>query len=186
MPSASFFPTDVHRAVAETIVARYGRVPGVQAILLVNSCARGMGTPQSDLDMAVLVDPGAAIIEELQAQWEELCAGDRALQRLRELGRFTAVHLDWIDGVYAPTAWDDGGGPDAFEISVGNHVAYSAPLLCNGSRYEELRSAWLPYYDESLRRQRLTMVREACRYDLDFIPFYVGRAALFSGLRSLV
>jgi predicted nucleotidyltransferase len=185
MSSASLFPTNVHRAAAETIIARYGRVPGVQAILLVNSCARGMGTPQSDLDMAVLVDPGAANIEELQAQWEELYARDTTLQRLRELGRFTAVHLDWIDGVYAPTAWDDGGGPDAFEISVGNHVAYSAPLLCNGSRYEGLRSAWLPYYDESLRRQRLTMVREACRYDLDFIPFYVGRALYFQAFDRL-
>jgi hypothetical protein len=185
MSQLQLFPTEVHRAAAESIVARFGSLPGVQAALLVNSLARGMGTPQSDLDMVMLVDPEAADIDILQEEWERFYATDAAAQRLRGLGRFTAVHLDWVTGVYTPSVWDDGGGPDGFELAVGNHVAYSVPLLSPGTRYKELRATWLPYYDENLRRQRLAMVREACRYDLDFVPFYVNRQLYFQAFDRL-
>jgi hypothetical protein len=185
MPHRQLFPTEVHRAAAESIVARFGSVPGVQAALLVNSLARGMGTPQSDLDMVMLVDPQAADIDTLQAEWERFYAADAAAQQLRRLGRFTGVHLDWVTGVYTPAVWDDGGGPDGFELEVGNHVAYSVPLVCNGTRYEDLRATWLPYYAENLRLERLAMVRDACRYDLEFVPFYVGRQLYFQAFDRL-
>lgn len=185
MSQRQLFPTEVHRAAAESIVARFGRAPGVQAALLVNSLARGMGTPQSDLDMVMLVDTEAADIATLQAEWERFYAVDAATQRLRRLGRFTAVHLDWVTGVYTPGVWDDGGGPDGFELEVGNHVAYSVPLLCSGARFEELRATWLPYYAEDLRTQRLAMAREACQYDLEFVPFYVERQLYFQAFDRL-
>ena len=185
MSYLQLFPTEVHRAAAASIVARFGSVPGVQAALLVNSLARGMGTPQSDLDMVMLVDPEAADIDTLQAEWERFYAADAATQQLCRLGRFTAVHLDWVTGMYTPAVWDDGGGPDGFELGVGNHVAYSVPLVCNGRRYEELRATWLPYYAEDLRVQRLTMVRNACQYDLDFVPFYVSRQLYFQAFDRL-
>lgn len=185
MSHLRLFPTEVHRAAAESIVARFGSVPGVHAALLVNSLARGMGTPQSDLDMVMLVDPETADVDTLQAQWERFYAADASTNQLRRLGRFTAVHLDWVTGSYVPTVWDDGGGPDGFELEVGNHIAYSFPLLCNGTRFEDLRSTWLPYYDENLRIRRLAMVRDACRYDLDFVPFYVSRQLYFQAFDRL-
>lgn len=186
MTTVELFPTAVHRNAAEVVVAHFDRTAGVAAVLLLNSCARGMGTPQSDLDVAVLVDGlTPAAIARLQARWEAFYATDATLQRLRKLGRFTAVHLDIIEGNYAPAVWDDGGGPDAFEIEVGNHLAYSAPLWCNGPKYENLRAAWLPYYDETLRRQRLAMVQQACHYDLDSVPLYVGRQLYFQAFDRL-
>lgn len=181
-----YFPTSTHRDAAHVATAHFGGAPGVAAVLLLNSCARGMGTPESDLDMAVLVDGlTPAGIEQLQAQWDHLYATDATLQRLRTLGRFTAVHLDIIEGCYAPATWDEGGGPDAFEVEIGNHIAYSAPLWSSGSKYERLAAAWLPYYDEALRRQRLEMVRAACCYDLDFVPFYAGRELYFQAFDRL-
>jgi predicted nucleotidyltransferase len=186
MAVAELFPTSTHRAAADVVVAHFGGAAGVAAVLLLNSCARGVGTPQSDLDMGVLVDglPPAGI-ERLQMQWDELYATDATLQRLRKLGQFTGVHLDFIAGSYTPTTWDDGGGPDAFEIEIGNHLAYSAPLWSSGSKFESLRAAWLPYYAEPLRRQRLEMVRAACCYDLDAVPFYVGRELYFQAFDRL-
>lgn len=186
MTADKLFPTSVHRDAAEVIVAHFAHVPGVDTVLLLNSCARGMGTPQSDLDAAVLVDGlDSASIAHLQARWEAFYATDSTLQRLYRLGRFTAVHLDIIEGKYEPAVWDDGGGPDAFEIEIGNHIAYSAPLWRNGPKYEALRATWLPYYDETLRQQRLAMVRTACLYDLDFVPFYVGRRLYFQAFDRL-
>lgn len=58
-------------------------------------------------------------------------------------------------------------------------MAYSLPLGPAGPEFAHLQAGWLPYYDESLRLQRLNMVREACIYDLDFVPFYVGRGLYF-------
>lgn len=186
MAPAELFPTQVHCDAGEVIVAHFRRAQGIEAVLLLNSCARGMGTPQSDLDIGVLVEEQANVdIERLKTQWDAFYASDATLQRLRRLGRYTSVHLDFIAGNYLPTIWDDGGGPDAFEIEIGNHVVYSVPLLCNGPKYKNLRTAWLPYYDEKVRLQRLKMVREACLYDLDFVPFYVERELYFQAFDRL-
>lgn len=185
MSNHALFPTEIHRLAAEAIVDRFEQTPGLQAVLLVNSCARGMGTPESDLDLVLLADPAQANLAELQVAWDEFRATNSAVGRLETLGRFTKVHLDWVTGEYTPTVWDDGGGPDAFEIEIGNHVVYSVPLLARGPRYAELRAAWMPYYREELRLQRLAMVQTACRYDLDFVTAYVRRGLYFHAFDAL-
>jgi hypothetical protein len=185
MLDSTLFPTEIHLAAAESIVARFAATPGLQAILLVNSLARRMGTPQSDLDMVMLVDPQAADVPALEAQWEEFRAVDAAALRLQCLGQFTKIHLDWTTEIRPPTIWDDGGGPDDFEIVIGNHVAYSVPLLTRGPRCAALRESWLPYYDEDLRAARLAMVRAACHYDLDFAAAYTGRGLYFQAFDRL-
>ena len=50
------FPTSVHRHAAEAVVDFSIGMP-IQAVLLVNSCARATATPESDLDVALLIDP---------------------------------------------------------------------------------------------------------------------------------
>jgi hypothetical protein len=185
MIDPALFPTDIHRAATEAIVARFAATPGLQAILLVNSLARGMGTPESDLDMVMLVDPLVADVPGLEAEWEVFRATDAAAQRLQQLGLFTKIHLDWTTEISAPATWDDGGGPDDFEVEIGNHVAYSVPLLTRGSRYAELRQTWLPYYGNDLRAARLAMVQAACRYDLDFVPAYTARGLYFQAFDRL-
>jgi hypothetical protein len=174
MTSALAFPTALHEDVAQTVVGFFkGRV---DAVLVIASCARGMAVSASDLDMVVLVVPENR--DALEHEWTAFRTSSDAVGRL-------TLHLDLIDGIYQPAKWDDGGGPDDFELEIGNHVAYSAPLWVGGPRFEKLKARWLPYYEESLRNERLEMVRNACLLDLDFIASYVERELYFQAFDRL-
>ena len=48
-----------------------------------------------------------------------------------------------------------------------------------GLYYRELQKRWLPYYNEELRINRFKMIRNACEYDLNHIPFFVKRELYF-------
>jgi hypothetical protein len=181
------FPTPAHQAVAEAIVDFFRDKAGVDAVLLVNSCARGMGTPESDLDLAILVDlalPDTAR-SQLEQDWRRDYATRPLYQHFRASGRFTGVHLDLIDAQYQPTVWDDGGGPDSFELEIGNQIAYSLPLWEGNQAFARLKAQWLPYYGEDLRLARLAMVQAACLYDLEHVPFYVNRGLFFQAFDRL-
>jgi predicted nucleotidyltransferase len=187
MSSEPQLPTESHRRAAEAIVTWFGGRPGVDAVLLVNSCARGTATPASDLDIAVLVTPSPAQPDRaaLDEQWQDYYATEAVFHDLRRLGRFTGVHLDLFDGEYQPERWDDGGGPDGFELAVGNQVAFSAPIWEGSGAFQILRAKWLPYYDPALQAERLGMVRDACRYDLEHVPFFAGRGLYFQAFDRL-
>ena len=187
MRYTAVFPTDVHRTAATAVFEQYRRDDRVEAILVVNSCARGQATPASDLDMLVLVTPSTPAAERrnLEAAWLQLRDELPALTALRRLSQFSTIHLDFADGQFIPETWDDGGGPDDFELGIGNGVAYSALLWERADAYQALRTRWLPFYGEELRGERLAMVAAACRYDLAFIPFYVERGLHFQAFDRL-
>jgi len=117
--------------------------------------------------------------------WQEFIATQPLIHRFRSTGRFTQVHLDVFDGRMVPTVWDDGGGPDYFEVEIGNRLAYASPLHEAGAYYRQLQSQWLPYYGEDLRLSRLLMVREACARDLEAIHFYLNRGLYFQAFDRL-
>jgi predicted nucleotidyltransferase len=181
------FPTTLHQEVSEHLTAFFKTQPNVDAVLLVNSCARGKTTPESDVDVAVLASPTLGHEEkaDLEQHWLEYYRSEAVFEKLRQLGYFTKVHLDLINGEYTPHVWDDGGGPDSFELELGNQIAYSVLLWQANNAFEQLRAKWLPFYDETLRGQRLTMVREACLYDLEHVSFYVKRALYFQAFDRL-
>jgi predicted nucleotidyltransferase len=187
MISALTFPTELHREVAELAGDFFSAQAHVDTVLVVNSCARGRAVAGSDLDLAVLIKPAGAIqaIQSLTAVWQEFLATQPLIDRFRSTGRFTQVHVDVFDGRMVPTVWDDGGGPDSFEVEIGNRLAYAAPLHEAGAYFRQLRSQWLPYYGENLRASRLAMVREECARDLDAIPFYVNRGLYFQAFDRL-
>ena len=166
------FPTEMHRQVAELAGDFFSAHAHVDTILVVNSCARGRAVAGSDLDLAVLITPAAASqeVQSLTTLWQKFIATQPLIHRFRSTGRFNQVHLDVFDGRVIPTVWDDGGGPDYFEVEIGNRLAYAVPLHEAGAYFRQLRSQWLPYYGEDLRLSRLAMVREACARDLEAIP----------------
>jgi hypothetical protein len=172
MSSGLRYPTPRHEEVALAASSFFGG--RAKAVLVTASCARGAAVPASDLDMIALVEPSE--VASVQRAWDA--------QRAATAGDFT-LHLDVVDGVYEPTVWDDGGGPDDFELNVGNHVAYSALLWERGSAFSELEERWLPYYSDALAHDRLAMVREACIRDLDFMAFYVDRGLYFQAFDRL-
>ncbi|WP_345243501.1 nucleotidyltransferase domain-containing protein [Nibrella saemangeumensis] len=177
----------MHRHTAEVVYNFFAFVSVVDTFLVVNSCARGKATPESDLDFAVLANPDTPLTEisRLEQKWAAFSGENADIARYRNSHRFAAVHLDIIDGRYIPSAWDDGGGPDFFEVEIGNRIAYPAPLGEAGLYFQQLRTQWLPYYDEDLRLARLAMASAACEYDLDHIPFYVKRGLHYQAFDRL-
>ena len=181
------FPTALHQQTAEFAHDFFLSQPQVDTVLVVNSCARGQATPESDLDMAVLVKPETAHpeIQELEVKWQSALQASPVFQQFKVSHTFMQLHLDVITGQYTPTTWDDGGGPDGFELEVGNQVAYGAPMHEAGAFYKQLQSTWLPYYDPQLQTQRLAMARQACAYDLDHVPFFFRRGLHFQAFDRL-
>lgn len=182
------YPTARHRQTAGRVRDFFASRPHVDTVLVVNSCARGRGTPESDLDIAVLVDRTATNGEAqaLEGEWRAFLAGAPPESHSAAGESQLLVHLDVIDGHWEPPpAWDEGGGPDAFEVEIGNRIAYAAPLTDAGPRFRELRAQWLPYYPENLRLERLAMVRAACARDLDYVPTCVKRELYFHAFDHL-
>ncbi len=181
------FPTILHEQAADRAYVFFQPKPGVDTVLVVNSCARGQGIPESDLDMAVLIDPGMPDDEaaRLEAEWQRELVGNEVLRRFRLSGEHSHIHLDVVRGKYHPETWDDGGGPDGFELGIGNLIAYGAPLHSAGSYYRYLQTQWLPYYIDDLRNQRLSMACSACRYDLEHVPFFIRRELYFQAFDRL-
>lgn len=187
MTATARFPTLLHQQVSELVGDFFATQTHVDTTLLVNSCARGQAVPDSDLDVAVLVKSTTSVKElrELEMLWGEFAAAQSLIQQFRQAGRFSQVHLDVLDGRIAPSIWDDGGGPDSFEVEIGNRFAHSLPLHEAGPPFRELQAEWLPYYPEDLRQRRLTMVRDACAHDLDYIPFLLDRGLHFQAFDRL-
>jgi len=181
------FPTVLHEQAAETAYRFFRPQAVVDSVLVVNSCARGQAVPESDLDMAVLILPGTSEEEgmQLEALWRQELATNDSLRRYQVSGEHAHVHLDLIRGEYIPETWDDGGGPDWFEVGIGNQLAYAAPMYEAGAYYRQLQAQWLPYYGADLRCQRLEMVRAACIYDLEHVPFFVQRGLYFQAFDRL-
>jgi len=181
------FPTSLHEQAAETAYRFFQPYAVVDTVLVVNSCARGQAVPESDLDMAVLVRSDMPEEEglRLEAQWRQELATDDVLCRFQAISKLVHLHLDLIRGQYIPATWDDGGGPDGFELEIGNQLAYAAPVHVVGPYYRRLQAQWLPYYGEDLRYERLEMVRAACAYDLEHVPFFVRRELYFQAFDRL-
>jgi predicted nucleotidyltransferase len=181
------YPTPQHTDAASVLVKHYQEQPGIDAVLLVNSCARGKATPDSCLDIAVLVpeETDAVELEAYEHHWEDFYRSHPVFTALRNAGRYSVVHIDFWNGNFTRQKWDDGGGPDSFELEIGNRMVYSVPLHESGVHMQKLRDSWLPYYDEDLRRQRLRMVQDACRYDLEHVLPYIQRQLYFQAFDRL-
>jgi predicted nucleotidyltransferase len=186
VPWQAAYPTPEHRNAALAIVEHFASGP-VEAVLLTNSCARGRATPDSCLDMAVLIRPGLPRADRLglDQSWEAYYETDEVFRTLRGAGQYSEVHLNIVEGAFAPEPRDEAAGPDGFELEIGNLLVYSQPLLVHGDYLDQLKQQWLPYYAESLRRERLEMVRWYCLNNLRHIPGYVARGLHFQAFDRL-
>lgn len=181
------YPTAEHEAAAAEIVDHFSRTAGVDAVLLVNSCARGKATRDSCLDVVVLARPAVMRdrADELQARWDALHESSPAIEALRGVGRKSVVHLDFVDGAFAPGTRNEVAGPDDFELQIGNFLAYSVPLWEGSGYFSELRRAWLPYYEDELRDARLAAVRGFCLGNLGAVEPAVERGLYFHAFARL-
>lgn len=181
------YPTPEHGAAAQATVDLVARQPATEAVILLNSCARGKAVPGSCVDIAVLVQPAATPLERkaLELAWEDYHRSEQVFLAMRRHGPFAHVDLDIIDGTFQPDPHGWTSGADAFELEIGNTLAYSVPLWQRGDYYDQLRAQWLPYYDEDLRRDRLAQVLRYCRNNLEHIPLFVDRGLVFQAFDRL-
>ena len=175
------YPTPEHQAAADLIVDFFVSNYKIDAVLLVNSCARGKATRDSCLDIIVLAQPDSSRsqLSDLQAGWDELEKSSEVIRALYKVGKYSVVHPDFIHGVFITSEQDESAGPDDFEVQIGNFLAYSVPLWQDSDYFTQLKEQWLPYYNEELRQRRLERVRWYCLNNLHHIPLYIERELYF-------
>ena len=181
------YPTPEHQTAAETIVDHFVSNYKIDAVLLVNSCARGKATRDSCLDVVVLAKPDASRspLNIMEADWEKFEKANPTIKALYQVGRYSVVHPNFVHGLFAPRERDEVAGPDDFEVGIGNFLAYSVPLWEGSDYFEHLKRQWLPYYSEELRQHRLNMVRHYCLNNLHHIPLYIERGLYFQSFDRL-
>ncbi len=181
------YPTSEHQKAAQALASFLSNQEYVDAVLLTCSCARGKATADSCLDIAILLSE--SINEQQQAElaelWQSFYKTDTIFQALHKVGKYSEVHLDFTRGQYVAQEHNWTTGPDPFELEIGNYLVYSVPLWQRNEHLNELKQKWLPYYEDELRYQRLTMVCKYCLNNLDHIPLYVERALYFQCLQRL-
>jgi predicted nucleotidyltransferase len=182
--TGSPYPTAEHKLAAERIVEYFSALPGLDAVILMGSSARGKAHVGSCVDILVLVQPDVLALrrEELRTGWDRFYAEQEVFERLRQHGRFSHVDLDFVDGHFEPRPREWTSGPDEFEPEIGNTLVYAVPLWTGTDYFERLRAEWLPYYGEALRSERLAIVRRYCLNNLEHIPLYVDRGLYFQAL----
>jgi len=181
------FPTKLHQDTADLAKNYFLNISNVDTVLVVNSCARGKAVPESDLDLAILVKPVTTPTEvkNMETGWQTYVAKQPTFLKYKQSSPYTHLHVDIIDGNYTPAIMEEGCGPDYFEVEIGNHIRYAAPISNAGPHFKALQKKWLPYYDETLRKERLAMTRNACIYDLNHIPLYMERGLYFQSFDRL-
>jgi predicted nucleotidyltransferase len=181
------FPTVLHQDAAEVVRDYFLSLPTTDTVLVVNSCARGLAVPESDLDFAILVKPGTSKkeIEKAEADWQVYSNNHKTILNYKSSSAYAHLHLDVIDGNYSPTKIENGEPIDYFEVEIGNQICYSAPMSITGEYLQELQNKWLPFYNDELQQQRLEGSVKACEYDLDHIPYFVKRELYFQAFDIL-
>jgi predicted nucleotidyltransferase len=181
------YPSQEHKDASEAITEYWINNYPIEAVLLVNSCARNKATRDSCLDIVVLARPEIirSGLKRWEEQWDDFNQTNPVIQTLEGVGKYSVVHLDFSDGVFVPTEQDEAAGPDSFELGVGNYLAYSVDLWQGSDYLSHLKEQWLPFYSESLRQQRLRMVRFYCLNNLHHIPLYFDRGLFFQAFDRL-
>ncbi len=187
LPLQPVYPTAEHQLAADAILRYFSARPEVETVLLVGSTARGKASRDSCLDVTVLMAPDdfAAPKRAVRNDWTTFYEHEEVFRRLGRVGAYTHVDLEISDGQFSPGYHGWTSGPDEFELEIGNILVYSVPLWQRGDYLARLQAQWLPYYSESLRLERLAMVRRFCLNNLDHIPLFIERKLYFQSFNRL-
>lgn len=170
----------------EEIAAYFDKRPGVDALLLTGSWARGKGDVAlgADCDLTLLHNELFDLQAEIAAyeRWEHQHS---EIWQLDHLGPYSFIDLHPNDGHFLPGYHSFTSGPDDFELEIGNSLVYSRPVRTWTARLQQLQEQWLPFYGEDLRAERLAMVLKFARNNLNHIPPYSQRGLYFQCLKRL-
>jgi hypothetical protein len=124
-------------------------------------------------------------INKHETSWLNHIKGKQKYLEYKGSNPFAHLHVDIIDGKYSPKIIENAEPIDYFEVEIGNHLLYSAPLGNAGEYFRELQANWLPYYEDELRVHRLNLCKNACTYDLNHIHIFTRRGLYFQALDIL-
>jgi predicted nucleotidyltransferase len=178
------FSTPTHQKAYELVRDLLFKEERVLALALMGSAARNEGSFDSDLDFNIFFRedaPADAII----AQTEDALQREVHAQQGTEVGIFFAVDLHAAPTLITPQprGWTD--GPDSFELEIGNTFVYTRLVFEREQYFAQVQARYLPYYDESLRGQRLRETLKFCYNNFDHIEPYVKRGLYFQAYRRL-
>ena len=176
--------TPTHQRAYDLVYDLLHRDKRVLALTITGSAARNEGSFDSDLDFDVFFREGAPEAEILGAVEEALNREIYAQQR-QEVGRFFAIDLRAANSIIIPQerGWTD--GPDSFELEVGNTFIYSRLLFEREGYFTQTKARYTPYYEESLRQERLQLALKFCHNNIEHIEPYVNRGLHFQAFKRL-
>ena len=181
------FPTQAHKEAFEKTVDFFKRKKGVSAITLVGSVFRGHGSYDADIDIDIFV-PSKNIEHKLTKEFSYL--KDKMVSKLKErkdVGKFFDVGFHVLtlpDDLNTPSrTWIS--GPDMFEINTAHYFVYCDVIFERNKLYENKRKKYVPYYKESLRKQRLADTIKYCLNNIAHIEPYVTRGLYIHALKRM-
>jgi len=182
------FPTTRHERACESVIDHLASDRRISALLLTCSCARGQASPQSCVDMTVLVRPEhhRQFVAETWPLIEQFILEDGACQALQASVPFDGIDIGLSSGQFRPGPHGYATGPDGYEVEIGNTLAWVHPLLRRGSYLAELQSRYLPYYDDGLAQRRLETALAFAHNNLDHVMATARRGLYIQAHKRLV
>jgi predicted nucleotidyltransferase len=175
------FPTKHHEKIFNSCVDFFKSEPDVLALTLICSCARGEGSPDSDIDLEIFAN-NPLVGEEIIERFSEFSS---KFEKSAEVGRFfhVDVHLGFTKYMPVKRGWTD--APDEFELRIGNSFIYSQLVFEKDGFFTKAKEKYLPYYDEELRQAKLKEGLKYCENNIGHIEPMVKRGLYFHAFSRL-
>jgi len=189
------FPHRHYKTTLTKIVNYFKEYPGVYAIVLTGSLARGKAVKGSCVDLFIFLPT-----KHLRSLASAINSRIEAYSRL---GGQIAYYEGEVEGgiefgdVRVDVGFTDGNfnnshehsfdiTRDDFETTVGNLLVYSVPLYQKGTQFQRLKQKYLPFYDNALREIRLKGTAEEFDYKIWKTRWLAERGEYFAALDALL
>jgi len=194
IPNLSF-PRPKYKATLTSLVDYFSKHPGVYAVVLTGSLARGKAVKGSCIDLFIFLDKkhlsllASTITSRIEAYARLgglICYYEGKVEGGIEFGD-VRVDVGFTDGSFNykhENSFDI--TRDDFETTVGNLLVYSIPLYQKGKQFQWLKQKYLPFYDDALRKIRLKGTAEEFGYKIWKTRWLAERGEYFAALDALL
>jgi hypothetical protein len=169
--------------------------PGVYAVVLTGSLARGKAVGGSCIDLSVFLDKkhfrllASTVnfrIEAYSGLSGQICYYEGEIEGGIEFGD-VRVDVGFTDGSFnCDHEYSFDIVRDNLETTIGNLLVYSVPLYQKGKKFQRLKQKYLPFYDDNLREIRLKGTAEEFDYKIWKTKWLAERGEFFAALDALL
>ncbi len=189
------FPNIEYKETLHKVVGYFEDYPGVYAVVLIGSLARGKAVKGSCIDLCVFLDEKSlkqlpfdrvSRVEAYARMNGHVCHHEGDVEGGILFGNIR-VDIAFTDGnfkQYGENSFDI--TRDDFETTVGNLLVYAVPQYEKDERCQALKNKYLPYYKEKLRKARLKGTSEEFRYKTWKTNWLAERGEYFAALDALL